>query len=238
MVYNGVDYFPTLYVPNVRAGHPSRPVVALGFGYETDDEVEYIPGWIFDDVSLQNIEILINEDEADNIEAPVFIISNATLHEEEGEESPELDDHGEHQGFQRPVVNGEAVITCYKIAHRYETDSRSNYRYSIRAYCSGGMHKNPPKGIQIANIHKNDINVGFFNQNKELEYLAASGTLYGLYGATFEYDWYASNQTVIFDYKSFKLRMKYSHEYYQLFYIPKDYFKTFSSKGYICIDFD
>jgi len=239
--FEGITYYPVLYVPNAKnADFTLPPVVLIGTEAEVDvqDCEDCIPGWAYDKEGNE-IAVLVDEEMAKNSKNPMFILTNGTDYVSEvPTEEIIQNDEEEIPTSVNPNgrVEGLYPIFSFQINHRYERTGKSEYYYVTSVWGLAGGESDTKK---IAKVSKKDIGVVNYSNN----YLTTdvSGQHYAL---TFEYDWYAGRKKVTLTningaagssgHPEFKVRMKFSNEWYQGFVMALS--RRFNGKGFIEIE--
>ncbi len=247
MNYQEVNYFASLYVPNIKtADWRLNPVfaVAAEVDMDTEEGEDYIPGWYYD-LQGEKVSVAINEENATRLKNPLIIIQNSTTETAAAEGAAAAAKPVEPTA---PAAeeNIASVMTSYPyfysacITSRYDRSRKSEYSYElVYLYPSGGIQDGGTRTL-IKKVHKNDIGDTFYPNFHvwQVDYL----NLNGLFMATFEYDWYASKKTVLINSplgpQGVGCRMSKSHEWYQrtFFYLSAPCGYTVYSKGHIKIN--
>lgn len=224
MTYNGISYYPTLYVINAVGANEDFPaVVAIGAGVTSPNATsageDYAAGWYLDTTGVDE-PVILDEHIANNTLHPIIILSTGSTFTgtlSTDSVSVEIDTM---QGSGKTDIIGDPYINEYKILYQYD-DNDSEYKYcyaqttayNVTSCCWGG---------NICSMDVSDLATTF--TGKHIDVLAAPLNLWGLNIVTYENDWYVSNKTlcwyspmssapqhiVCVDY-----RAKYQHEWYQ-----------------------
>jgi hypothetical protein len=166
-----IEYYYELFLFNDSLCDFSKtPIIALGTSvdYSFSDSVDYLPGWEFDS-SYNTTEILINEYNADNMDNPLLIIMPVTDEVIDSSESVKSNNYSKSTNpHSRSVQTNDDVefkINRFKIQHRYERCSYSQYRVNYQ-FCytpipSLNIYYQSTARMQHTKwVHKN--NVGYF----------------------------------------------------------------------------
>jgi hypothetical protein len=243
--YDTTQYEAEIYIPNLDVANPNlSPIIAIA--EEVDNQTltiaglkgDVIAGWDENDK-----EILIDEETGMNALNPIYIINNGVGAQGDTQQSATGDGNQKSARVdQTNFVIASIPIIMYRINAHYEGDSgnKNEYSYVYRRYGTDGYIGSQPDRTHIADISKSDVsNTTFFPSDRYIS--VADDGIQGAFVATFEYDWYASKKTVYVSEEtpiqvSLEARMKYSHEYYQRFYMPKNARTDWTEKGVIAVN--
>lgn len=229
MVYDSVQYYPAIYIPNVGSSDNNLfPVISIGTDLAdlnySEDYNDYIPGWIIESDSTFS-DIILNEVDAMNAIRPVMIFVNHTdfslvL------DTPTITDTTVINEGGKTETTGDPYAFSYRLLQSYEASGASEYRYKYIQLLEGAKPTDVqgPWSHAIDNIPHSEI--GNLITNKHCDILAGPLALDGIWFTTFEYDWYSSDKDLCF-YNFYpggifacpNGRRKYTNEWYQYQYI-------------------
>lgn len=212
--YKGINYSASIYVPNHQtADFTLEPIVAIGTDIENSNE-DVIPAWYYNHEGYKTI-ITLSEDEAMNSIRPVYIINGSSQPKNSTSNVTEVTNSSATGS--RLEANPYYYLDNYSIAHRYESDNKSEYSY-VLGYrrATGGFQYFHHRDVR--KIHKNDLNVVYTSDFhiSEVNYLFFD--IDRLYVATYEHDWYVADKKWI-DWGNGVgaeiMRAKFANEWYQ-----------------------
>jgi hypothetical protein len=234
MIYDSVQYYPSIYMPNIRSANlESLPFVCIGA--EIDDYDNILAFRFSEEDAIE--ESTLNEEEALEESAPVIIFTNGTDHIET------VSDESAYYSGSDPNNPSPAADEIWKWdeilvknGFRYEGTGKSEVRCmttfhkSDGTYLSGGgSFQNGVEDSFIKKITNTDIanNTNQTGVNADvfphaLTVSTTNLTYYNYaYFTTYEYDWYASPKLVsscgtLYSVSAFQHapRMKYPNEWY------------------------
>jgi hypothetical protein len=238
MVREGVQYRPTIYIPNKRhADFQRAPVIAIGEGVAAPQgkSGDHIVGWRIDDDGRSH-RVILGENEAKAMVAPLLIVTNDDTPEEGAvvPTSAVRPQEGAGDVGALSFSYGEVPILEYKIAYNYEGSGNNDYSYVFRRLDYSGYIGEEPDRMHIADISPSQVGTTFYPGDK---FIYVPSGIRGAWVVTFEYDWYASKKSVTVsegpNSVTLTPRMKYSNEYYQRMYMDGGQRTTKVEKGHI-----
>lgn len=221
MIYNGVSYYPTLFVVNASGAHDDIPaVVAIGANVPNPNGQggkDYIAGWFLDTTGI-NQPIMLDEYTAHSTPHPVIILSMGSDFTDVLPTDNAYVEVSSILGAGEIKGNGNLFINQYEVLCQYDNNA-SEYKYCYAQTTTNNV-TSCCWGDNIGLVEKNDVAATF--DNKLIDVFLSPLDLKGVSVVTYENDWYASNKTlcwpsamsatgdVCVDY-----RAKYQHEWYQ-----------------------
>ncbi len=218
MSYKGEKYNPEIYIPNYSTADLSLPPVIL-IGTELVIESEEFVGDVAGGWDPDGTEVLYDERKAMASKNPVWVIS---VGKSEDEMIVELYQSEKEDGsnFKQNGVEISAVIQAYGIKYRYENDNYSELSLVFQRYqSSSGQH-----GINnFASIHQNDVNKLYWSYIDTQSNNPLIPDPAGLWVVSYERDWLNTKKDVTVSGGPYTValgcNMKYSNEYYEVYYI-------------------